>query len=102
MACNTCRSCRTIRIVVEVCREYGRSWTLRPKIKNWPRIVCYPYTVFGPHVRRFLHHVPLTLILVAAGSWLSAGIASAADARWTVTGAQVAGQPDKPVWSVAV
>ncbi len=53
-------------------------------------------------MRRFLHHVPLALILVAAGSWLSAGITSAADARWTPTGAQVAGQPDKPVWSVAV
>ncbi|MDQ6710613.1 MAG: hypothetical protein M3077_00660 [Candidatus Dormibacteraeota bacterium] len=53
-------------------------------------------------MRRSLPCIPLTLILVAVGSWLSCGSASAADARWTATGTQVPGQPDKPVWSFAV
>jgi photosystem II stability/assembly factor-like uncharacterized protein len=42
------------------------------------------------------------LILVLAGSLLSAAMATAADSRWVATGAQEPGQPDKPVWSVAI
>jgi len=39
---------------------------------------------------------------VAAAALLSGGVAVAADARWTATGAQVTGQADRPVWSLAV
>jgi hypothetical protein len=46
--------------------------------------------------------VLLTLITPAAGLLITAVAASAADTRWTSTGAQQAGMPDRPVWSIAV
>jgi len=53
-------------------------------------------------VRRSHHFVAITLILVVARSLLSGAVATAADTRWVATGAQEIGQPDKPVWSLAV
>jgi hypothetical protein len=44
----------------------------------------------------------LTLITLAAGLLVSVVAASAADTRWTSTGAQQPGSPDRPVWSIAV
>ena len=39
---------------------------------------------------------------LAAGLLATVAVASAADARWTSTGAQQPGTPDRPVWSIAV
>jgi hypothetical protein len=52
---------------------------------------------------RFSRHItPLTLITLAVGL-LATGVAvTAADTRWTSTGAQQPGTPDRPVWSIAV
>jgi hypothetical protein len=44
----------------------------------------------------------LTPITLAIGLLATAVAVFAADTRWTPTGAQVAGSPDRPVWSVAV
>ena len=44
----------------------------------------------------------LTPITLAAGLLVSVVAASAADTRWTSTGAQQPGTPDRPVWSIAV
>jgi hypothetical protein len=44
----------------------------------------------------------LTPITLAAGLLITIVAASAADTRWTPTGAQQAGLPDRPVWSIAV
>jgi hypothetical protein len=47
-------------------------------------------------------HTPLTPITLAAGLLATVVVASAADTSWTSTGAQQAGTPDRPVWSIAV
>jgi hypothetical protein len=44
----------------------------------------------------------LTPITLAAGLLVTIAAASAADTRWTSTGAQQPGTPDRPVWSIAV
>jgi len=44
----------------------------------------------------------LTPITLAAGLLATVVAVSAADARWTSTGAQQPGSPDRPVWSIAV
>jgi len=44
----------------------------------------------------------LTPITLAAGLLATVIAVSAADARWTSTGAQQPGSPDRPVWSIAV
>jgi hypothetical protein len=44
----------------------------------------------------------LTPITLAAGLLATVAVASAADTRWTSTGAQQTGAPDRPVWSIAV
>jgi hypothetical protein len=44
----------------------------------------------------------LTPITLAAGLLVTIVGASAADTRWTSTGAQQPGTPDRPVWSIAV
>ena len=44
----------------------------------------------------------LTPITLAAGLLLTVVAASAADTRWTSTGAQQPGSADRPVWSIAV
>jgi len=44
----------------------------------------------------------LTPITLAAGLLATVVAVSAADARWTSTGAQQTGSPDRPVWSIAV
>ncbi|HEY4844558.1 MAG TPA: hypothetical protein VII89_02590 [Candidatus Dormibacteraeota bacterium] len=44
----------------------------------------------------------LTPITLAAGLLVTVVAASAADTRWTSTGAQQPGTPDRPVWSIAV
>jgi len=49
--------------------------------------------------RRITLFTPITL---AAGLLATVVIASAADTRWTSTGAQQPGTPDRPVWSIAV
>ena len=76
--------------------------TLRP---NWSRtreIVCYPYSVFlGTLVRFTRRIVLLTPITLAAWLLTILTTASAADTRWTSTGAQLPGSPDRPVWSIA-
>jgi photosystem II stability/assembly factor-like uncharacterized protein len=41
-------------------------------------------------------------ISLAAGLLATAVVAAAADTRWTPTGPQQAGSPDRPVWSIAV
>jgi hypothetical protein len=65
--------------------------------------VCYPYSVFpGTHVRLPRHIILITPITLAAGLLLTLVAASAADTRWTSTGAQQPGTPDRPVWSIAV
>src|SRR3989440_1436319 len=70
-----------------------------PGAKN----VCYPYSVFpGTHVRFSRHIILLTPITLAAGLLATVVAASAADTRWTSTGAQQPGTPDRPVWSIAV
>jgi hypothetical protein len=67
------------------------------------RSVCYSYSVFpGTHARFPRHLTLLTPITLAAGLLLTVVAASAADARWTSTGAQQAGTPDRPIWSIAV
>jgi hypothetical protein len=48
--------------------------------------------------RRILLLTPITL---AAGLLATVVAVSAADARWTSTGAQQSGSPDRPVWSIA-
>ena len=48
--------------------------------------------------RRILLLTPITL---AAGLLATVVAVSAADARWTSTGAQQPGSPDRPVWSIA-
>jgi len=65
--------------------------------------VCYPYSVFtGTHVR-FSRRIALaTPISLAAGLLVTIASGSAADARWTSTGTQQPGTPDRPVWSIAV
>jgi hypothetical protein len=65
--------------------------------------VCYPYSVFpGTHVR-FPRRIPLlSPITLAAGLLATVVAVSAADTRWTATGAQLPGSPDRPVWSIAV
>jgi len=47
-------------------------------------------------------HTLLTPITLAAGLLATVVVASAADTSWTLTGAQQAGTPDRPVWSIAV
>ena len=81
----------------------AKTWTLRPKPREDPKNVCYPYTVFpGTHVK-FSRRIPLlTPITLAAGLLATVVAASAADTRWTSTGAQQPGSPDRPVWSIAV
>jgi hypothetical protein len=49
--------------------------------------------------RRISLFTPITL---AAGLIATVVTASAADTRWTSTGAQQPGTPDRPVWSIAV
>jgi hypothetical protein len=67
------------------------------------KIVWYPYSVFpGTHVRFSRHITLLTPITLAAGLLVTVVAASAADTRWTATGAQQPGTPDRPVWSIAV
>ena len=44
----------------------------------------------------------LTPITLAAGLLATVVAVSAADTRWTSTGAQQPGSPDRPVWSIAV
>jgi hypothetical protein len=44
----------------------------------------------------------LTPITLAAGLLVTIVAASAAETRWTSTGAQQPGTPDRPVWSIAV
>lgn len=44
----------------------------------------------------------LTPITLAAGLLVTVTAAAAADTRWTSTGAQQPGAPDRPVWSIAV
>jgi len=52
---------------------------------------------------RFPRHTALfTPITLAAGLLLTVATAAAADPRWTSTGAQQPGSPDRPVWSIAV
>jgi len=52
---------------------------------------------------RFSRHITLlTPITLAAGLLVTVVAASAADTRWTSTGAQQPGTPDRPVWSIAV
>jgi hypothetical protein len=89
---------------VEVPANQAPCWTLRPK--NSPktlRIVCYPYSVFpGTHVRNPRHIAFFTPITLAVGLLLTVASAAAADTRWTSTGAQQPGSPDRPVWSIAV
>lgn len=48
------------------------------------------------------HTVLFTPITLAAGLLLTVAAAAAADTRWTSTGAQQPGTPDRPVWSIAV
>jgi hypothetical protein len=65
--------------------------------------VCYSYSVFpGTHVRFSRRITLLTPITLAAGLLATVVAASAADTRWTSTGAQQPGSPDRPVWSIAV
>ena len=65
--------------------------------------VCYPYSVFpGTHVRFSRRITLLTPITLAAGLLVTVVAASAADTRWTSTGTQQPGTPDRPVWSIAV
>jgi hypothetical protein len=65
--------------------------------------VCYPYSVFpGTHVRFSRRITLLTPITLAAGLLVTMVAVFAADARWTPTGAQQPGAPDRPVWSMAV
>ena len=47
------------------------------------------------------HFVLLTPITLAAGVLVTIATASAADTRWTPTGAQQPGSRDHPVWSIA-
>jgi hypothetical protein len=47
------------------------------------------------------HTVLLTPISLALGLLVTAGSALAADSRWTSTGVQQSGTPDRPVWSIA-
>ena len=51
---------------------------------------------------RSRHLVLLTPITLAAGLLITIASASAADTRWTPTGAQQPGSADRPVWSIAV
>lgn len=44
----------------------------------------------------------LTPILLAAGLLVTVATAAASDTRWTPTGAQQPGTPDRPIWSIAV
>src|SRR5260370_4071685 len=64
---------------------------------------CYPYSVFpATHVQwrgRISLFTPITL---AAGLLATVVAVSAADSRWTSTGPQQPGSPDRPVWSIAV
>jgi len=53
-------------------------------------------------VRFSRHIILLTPITLAAGLLATVVAASAADTRWTSTGAQQPGTPDRPVWSIAV
>ena len=67
------------------------------------KIVCYPYSVFlGTLVRLPRHITLITPITLAAGLLLTVVAAAAVDTRWTPTGAQQPGTPDRPVWSIAV
>lgn len=52
-------------------------------------------------MRRLLACIPLALTLAASGALAGLPV-KAADARWVLAGAQEPGQPDKPVWSLAV
>jgi hypothetical protein len=52
---------------------------------------------------RFSRHITLfTPITLAIGLLATLVVASAADTRWTSTGAQQPGTPDRPLWSIAV
>jgi len=65
--------------------------------------VCYPYTVFPGTLVRFSRRITLfTPITLAIGLLVTVVVASAADTRWTSTGAQQPGTPDRAVWSIAV
>ena len=66
------------------------------------RIVWYPYSVFPGTLVRFTRRIVLfTPITLAVGLLITATTASGADTRWTSTGAQLPGTPDRPVWSIA-
>jgi photosystem II stability/assembly factor-like uncharacterized protein len=51
---------------------------------------------------KFRHFVLLTPFMLAAGLLATIAPASAADTRWTPTGAQQPGSADRPVWSISV
>jgi hypothetical protein len=51
---------------------------------------------------RFSRRTLLTPILLAVGLLATVVATAAADTSWTTTGAQQAGTPDRPVWSIAV
>jgi len=71
-------------------------------LRGAAEIVCYPYTVFpGTHVRFTRRIALLTPITLAAGLLVTLTTATGADTRWTSTGAQQSGAPDRPVWSIA-
>ena len=72
-------------------------------VKILRRNVCYPYSVFpGTHVTFPRRITLLTPITLAAGLLAAVVAVSAADTRWTSTGAQQPGSSDRPVWSIAV
>src|SRR5256714_2687122 len=84
-------------------RELRSSLDAPSKRAPSAKSVCYPYSVFpGTHVRFSRHIILLTPITLAAGLLATVVAASAADTRWTSTGAQQPGTPDRPVWSIAV
>ena len=51
---------------------------------------------------RFPRRIVLSTLITLATGLLLMVAASAADTRWTSTGAQQPGTPDRPVWSIAV
>ena len=71
---------------------------MSPNLRELPGNVCYP--VAGNHVRPLRFTILVTPIIVAAGL-LGAASADAADTRWSITGPQHPGEPDRPVWSMA-
>ena len=72
---------------------------MSPNQGGFPAEVCYP--VAGNHVRPLRFTILVTPMIVAAGL-LGASSVAAADTRWSLAGPQHPGEPDRPVWSMAV